>query len=320
MSDGFSLCIPTFRRKDLLADLLQSLSFHNEMRIDTPIEVLIADNDTEQSAREVFDAWSAKIPLATRYLSVGERGVSNVRNALLTAAKYDNVVFIDDDQLVARDFLDSLIRSWSAKGRDVIAGQFALECVFEPGVDLRVARVVNRSFPTRFRGECEVLSHLGSGGCVIRRDLLHQAGISFDPNFNATGGEDTRISRELRKIGKIVSLPNVKVVERIGINRGSIAYWRANALYKGAAYMRAEFFGAPSIKQFVHVVAAMPAGIIYFLMCIFFVWDFTGKSEFYFQKSLRQFGKIAGFFGVVPRFYGGLQGRFYWGAKGSQHR
>jgi GT2 family glycosyltransferase len=318
MSDGFSLCIPTFRRKDLLADLLHSISLQNKMSAYTAIEVVIADNDAEQSAREVIDAWRAKIPFAMRYLSVSERGMSNVRNALLTAAKYDNVVFIDDDQLVARDFLDSLIRSWTAKGRDCIAGQFALACTFEPGVDIRVARVVNRLLPTRFRGDSEELRHLSTCGVVIRKDFLQHNGILFDPEFNATSAEDTRISRELRKIGKIVSLPSVNVVERIGTNRGSAAYWRANAFYKGAAYMRAEFFGAPSIKQFVHVVAAIPAGIIYFLMCIFFVWDFTGRSEFYFQKSLRQIGKIAGFFGMVPRFYGGFQGRFSLGGRSSQ--
>src|SRR5579863_4650720 len=89
------VCIATFRRRDMLRQLLVSLSRLTFDRMPTPeILVVVVDNDTARTAADVCD--SVSLPFRAKYVLEPHRGIAHARNrAIREAEDPDFLVFID---------------------------------------------------------------------------------------------------------------------------------------------------------------------------------------------------------------------------------
>ena len=96
-----AVVIPTFRRPEMLKNLLVSLS--QGLRI--PDEVIVVDNDPNGSAHPNV---VSGLPLSVIHAGLG-LSVAGARNAGWRAASSDVVVFIDDDNVVEPDAIGRLV-------------------------------------------------------------------------------------------------------------------------------------------------------------------------------------------------------------------
>ena len=99
-----SVCICTFKRPELLRELLDRL---NDQRTDGLFAycVVVADNDPEQSARPVATALSPTSRLRVTYCSEPRQNIALARNKALQHAEGDFIAFIDDDEYPEDDWL-----------------------------------------------------------------------------------------------------------------------------------------------------------------------------------------------------------------------
>lgn len=105
---SFSLAICTYNRAPSLARLLRSLEDAMANAAGGTWEVLVVDNNSTDSTREICNWFAGKLPL--RYVFEGEQGLSNARNRAIAECAGDLLVFTDDDVVVDRDWLREYAR------------------------------------------------------------------------------------------------------------------------------------------------------------------------------------------------------------------
>ena len=99
-----SVVIPTYNRPQLLNRLLASLA---EQEGDSLLEVLVCDDGSTSSTLEATLAWKDRVP-GLRHLWQEDLGfrAGQARNMGIQAAQGDVIIFVDDDVLVAPDFVE----------------------------------------------------------------------------------------------------------------------------------------------------------------------------------------------------------------------
>ncbi|MGV3246365.1 glycosyltransferase family 2 protein [Rothia sp. 11254D007CT] len=96
-----SVIIPCYNSEKTLSTQLESLSMQEGCK---PFEVLIVDNCSSDSTREVAQSWQAKLNLriidATQH-----QGVSYARNRGIAEARSDKLIFLDDDDAALPEYV-----------------------------------------------------------------------------------------------------------------------------------------------------------------------------------------------------------------------
>lgn len=197
MSVPVTVAIPTFKRPSELAGLLQALV--PEIGLVPPefeVEILVVDNDAAASARD--SAMAATHP-RLRYVVEPEPGITAVRNrALEECAGRRLVAFIDDDEMPVTDWLSSLVRQWEQSGRPAgVSGRIVPEFTGEPDPWL----VAGRFFERRNLPSGTELEIAATGNLLLDVTQVRALGVSFDPRFGLTGGEDSLFSQQLVSAG-----------------------------------------------------------------------------------------------------------------------
>ena len=123
MSFDIVIGIPTFRRPEQLAALLQSLLPELQAQ---PALVIVGDNDCGESAPRIVDAFRSQWPHAV-CIPVAERGVAQVRNALVREACASRpawrwLVMLDDDGLATPGWLKKLLTTGETLRAHLVGG------------------------------------------------------------------------------------------------------------------------------------------------------------------------------------------------------
>ena len=111
------IAICTYKRPEKLVRLLNSLSNIN-CPDKTRTEILVVDNDIDQSAKIICANYNGKIPV--RYINEVNKGLSNVRNRALSECiqlNADYIAFIDDDEIADKDWIKAKIGRASCRER-----------------------------------------------------------------------------------------------------------------------------------------------------------------------------------------------------------
>jgi GT2 family glycosyltransferase len=230
------ICVTTFKRPDLLRQLLVGLSQLTFDRMPTPeILVVIVDNDISRSAAEICDA--AQLPWKAKYVVESRRGISQARNrAIREAEDPDYLVFIDDDEVPTPAWLDELLWAQSHFDSDVVCGPVIPR--FATGVPewVKTGRFFMRNTDTNGRP----VEFCGSGNVLISREVINSI-PSFDERFAFTGGEDTQFFLRVRRAGfSIVCSEGGVVYETIPASRASMRYLLRRAYQGGNSWVLCE--------------------------------------------------------------------------------
>jgi len=230
-----SVVVPTFRRETLLAALLDRLAAQIAAAAEPgAVEVVVVDNAPEASARETV----ARAPGGPRYVHESSPGLANARNRGAAEARGAYVAFIDDDQTPSDGWIAAMI----AAARDGVDAAFGpVEPRFETTPPAALRRSLLRSFSRRIDApdRADVTArraHLGTGNSLFHRARYLGGPAPFDPRFNATGGEDVWLLREIveRRGARLTWLAGAAVAEVVPAARMTEAYLAARRRRDGA--------------------------------------------------------------------------------------
>ena len=224
-----SVIMPTFRRPEGLARALKSLSKQHAPGHD--IEIIIADNSPEATARKYVREFGKTSPHKVVYVHAEIPGVSNARNAAVAASSGRYIAWLDDDQEAA----DNWIFEMMATARDCAAAMVfcPTHAILETQTssDAQYVKFFSR-LAAHVRGPIE--EFFGCGNSLMDCSKFTLPDPVFDPLANETGGEDDLLFTQIQKQGVITAwTPDTYTQEYIPAGRTNPEYVRKRALAWG---------------------------------------------------------------------------------------
>lgn len=117
-----SLIITTYNRAAMLAEALKSVAA-SQIENHRDVEVIVVDNNSTDNTRQTFEEIEARgFPFVLRYVFERNQGLSFARNRGTDEAAGKYVVFMDDDQLIDKDYLARLEPAFRSTGAACIGG------------------------------------------------------------------------------------------------------------------------------------------------------------------------------------------------------
>jgi glycosyltransferase involved in cell wall biosynthesis len=233
LKDAVTVCICTFKRPDLLADLLGSLEGQATDGSFT-FDVVVVDNDSSRSAEAVVRLHADRALIRLTYDVEPERNIAQTRNRAVRWAKGNLIAFIDDDERPVRDWLLQLVRCLRSADCAGVLGPVVPEFPVNAPAWLKRGRFFDRRrHPT---GTAISAKDARTGNVLLRRELFGVDERWFDPAFGRTGGEDTDFfARQFQRGARFVWCDEAVAWETIPPERWTSAFhlkrlWRAGTV------------------------------------------------------------------------------------------
>ena len=173
------LCVPTFRRPDLLARCLDALA-QTVPPDDAELALLVVDNDREGSAAAVFAEKTRNFPFPVRMVCEEKKGLPNARNRFMDLASEGgatHILWVDDDMILPPNYLRDLFAQMQRRRADAIRGRVRFE--YDGG----------GSAPSRRAALFSRRPMLAGNGVLLSAKIFRDWGLRNDPRF-MSGGED----------------------------------------------------------------------------------------------------------------------------------
>lgn len=212
---SIAIAVLTFRRQTELAALIPLLltqAASVEQVADA--HVLVVDNDPGRSAESVVVSFADQ---SVVYAHEPKPGIATARNrALSVSAATDLLVFIDDDEIPAADWLRNLLTTYNEYESVGVVGNVLREYEVEPDPWILAGRYFDRD-PI----ETGVRVHAaGTGNLLLDLNQVRRYDVWFDPIFGLSGGSDTLFTSQLvRAGGELVWCADAPVYEQIPASR-----------------------------------------------------------------------------------------------------
>lgn len=296
-----SICIPTYRRPQLLGKLLNSL-VNQRLPDNVTMEIIVVDNDSQGSAEEIFRKYSDNQSHVIHYFIQPEKNISLTRNMAISKARGNYIFFIDDDEFANPDWIANLLKTLQEYDADAVFGRVL--SYFSVGTPewLKRCVVYNRPAPptgTEATGD-------STANCLIKWSILNGIKGPFDPSYGITGGEDTQLFAKLRREGaRFVHCREGWVSEYVPPERTRL-YWLIKRVFRtGNGYTRIEIDLAGNNKtmcRFTHLAIATSFAITSVMLA--FLTLFSKEWRLHWTlKAVSNVGKIFAVFGYFPKPY-----------------
>jgi glycosyltransferase involved in cell wall biosynthesis len=228
-----SVCICTFRRPDLLRQLLERLKDQRTDGLFT-YSVVVADNDAARSAEPVVTEIGAGEALRVTYCVEPQQNIALARNRALEHAEGNFSAFIDDDEFPVEEWLWNLFKACQSYGVDGVLGPVKPYFETEPPRWVKDGEFFER--PTYATGHKVAWSQARTGNVLFRRNIL----IDGEPPFRAqfdTAGEDVDFFRRMTSKGCTFVWCNEAVAyEVVPASRCTRRYLLRRALLRGGNF------------------------------------------------------------------------------------
>lgn len=244
-----AILIPTFRRPDSLASLLQLID--ESVRLNTTtlvdewqLKIFIVDNDASgregsQRAAELAESLVVELEI----IEEPRTGVSHVRNRLVQEAlawKPLYLLMIDDDEWPTRDWILQMLRTAEKYSADIVSGPVRPDYEIDPPDWITENRLFDDA--PLLTGEFPDVQRTGNtllrSACLTNHSRFPD-NEWFSVSLGRIGGEDSHLIEGLVKAGaRHVWCEEAVVHERIPEQRLSLEYLSARAFRNGIAGMR----------------------------------------------------------------------------------
>lgn len=208
---NLAIATPTFRRPKGLRSLLTEIQ-----RIPLEVRVIVADNDSErgEGVMLVKELVTAGYPHDLRAFVVPERGIAQVRNALVARAIADPdlrlLAMIDDDETPKAGWLEALLETQAQTRADVVGGPVVRR--YEKPVPRHLELANDYGPGSRSTGPVAILD--ATSNILFNAEVFREVeGPWFDPFFALTGGEDKDFMVALKLRSKTFAWTNKAIVE-----------------------------------------------------------------------------------------------------------
>ena len=287
-----SVCIPTFRRPELLGRCLKALQ--NLESSGFSHSIVVVDNDAGESARDVVDAWRHRSSAPIFYDVEPVQNISLARNRAVARAQGEFMAFIDDDEFPEPSWLQEMFDAFGKLPTDGVLGPVIPHYEGTPPKWLvKSGLCLRRSFVTGAR--LTNVRYMSTANVMFRRNISEGETMVFDPRYGLTGGEDSDFFERMMKKGRHFVWCNEAVVrEEVPKRRQSRAYHLKRAMIRGvinADYY--PFFGPGTARSIVAVVA-------YSLSLPFMLLAGHHRFMTYLVRDCDHIGKLLAYCGIKP--------------------
>jgi len=229
-ANHISVCVCTYRRPTLLLRLLESLS-HQQICDPCTFSIVVADNDIEQSARDVVTKFAEKSPFPVHYGVEHQRNIALARNKAIEMAQGEFIAFIDDDEFPAEGWLTQLRQACDKPWVAGVLGPVKPHFDTNPPSWIIKGGFCNR--PEHATGTVLRWWQGRTGNLLFRQEILRGVEPAFRPEFGA-GGEDQDFFLRMMDRGYIFTWCNEAVAyEIVPPARWTRSYMLKRALLRG---------------------------------------------------------------------------------------
>ena len=300
--DHIGVCVPTFKRPELLSELLLALG-RQKVSSQFDYSVHVIDNDPAMSAQSVVVEFAGTAPFPVTYDVEPVQNIALARNRAVQRAFGNFIAFIDDDEHPTDDWLGELYEACRRYDADGVLGP--VKPLFGPDAPpwLERSRLCER--PSHQSGTVLVHLQTRTGNVLFKRSILNGVEVPFLPEKGRTGGEDIEFFRSMIARGSVfVWCQEAPVYERVPANRYTRRFYLDKSLRMGGltgemlrdAEARKVFNSGPwpaalrsACALFVHIPSAA-GGLL---------WGHHVAVR-HLVKCVYHFGRICGCLGIVP--------------------
>lgn len=210
--DGTSIIIPTYNKKDLLLQCLDSI----EANTPFPYELIVVDDGSNDGTPEVLQP-RHRIRLAEHERN---KGFACAVNTGLMMAKGKTVLILNNDVVVAEHWLENMLACLNSAPdigavgpvTNYIGGEQQIEVPYTDFAGMReFALIQNRKDPAKWKGTERLV-----GFCLLmKREAILQAGF-FDEGFRIGNYEDDDWSVRLRLLGWRLVIAGDSFIHHLG--------------------------------------------------------------------------------------------------------
>ena len=191
-----SVCIATYKRPQLLKNLLRSLENQLLPKF-VDIEIIVVDNDVNKSAEIIVRRFQHTSHIHFFYFSQPVKNISITRNLGVKKSSGKYILFIDDDEVASSQWVSHLLNTLNFYDADGVFGKVAPE--FNPQTPKWMRHADFFFHPVPATGVKAKIKY--TTNCIIKASLLRKMEIPFDPRYGLTGGEDVDLFDRLEEQG-----------------------------------------------------------------------------------------------------------------------
>jgi GT2 family glycosyltransferase len=235
-SSCFSIIIPTKNRREILAQLLDSISRLKELNRIRP-EIIVADNGSDDGTYDYVNSISADFPATLRALTIPRGGKSAAVNEAAKAATGNILAFLDDDVVVDGTWLTAVEEIFREGKYRIGQGIIRLQspAIDDPEVQRLIQRY--RTIPKlEYDANLTEVRSLNGSNFFLCRELFDHIG-GFDERLGpgASGtSEDVDFARRLIHAGiEIGYAPKAVVYHRVDRSRLTDEYFKQSHWRQG---------------------------------------------------------------------------------------
>lgn len=301
-----SVCICTYKRPELLLQLLESLA--KQTLSPAEFEVIVVDNDKLASAKQTIMLAIQRYPaLVVRYEIEPTPGISHARNKTVALAAGELLAFIDDDEWAVGNWLSDLLECMENLKADAVLGPVIPQ--YPEGTR---PWVIRSRFFERPRFATGTL--IGSDACrtgnalVKARWVKSRQPVPFDERLALSGGEDHDFFKWLEsQEGKFIWCDTAEVNEAVPLSRQTLSFILERCFRTSTGYWRDEYAGHPKWWTFRKAVTGLIGGVGFVLLGGLLLPFGFGKSVRAWSKGMKGFARAAALKNAVLIGYGKKQ-------------
>lgn len=282
------ICIATYKRVDWLKELLHSL-VNQLLGEGTSIKIIIIDNDIEGSAYDAVSDFFLNKPIPYIYDIQPEKNIALTRNKSLEHISGDYIAFVDDDEWVSPNWLETLINACKGYNADV---------VFGPVIPLFPENtpkwIIDGKFFEKFNETGKTLKYGPTSNTLVKISDTINPYLKFDPTYGLTGGSDTELFNRLFCQGaKLVWCNEAVVYERVTKERLTVNWLLKRALRNGQVYAKIFHLNQSAPDKTFFIIKRLT--YLLFASLLLPPALFTGKAKWVWvlRKISSNFGQIS---------------------------
>ena len=244
-AEGVSIVIPVYKVEPYLNRCIQSIVEQSY----ADLEIILVDDGSPDACPAMCDEWAGKDEII-KVIHKPNGGLSDARNAGMSAAEKEYVAFIDSDDWIAPEFIERLVQACENDGSDISA--CAVVMVWEDGRPQKLLTVRTNAVLDREEAQEALLSET-----LLKQPVwykLYKRGLVCDIPFE-TGKQHEDVFWSYQALGKaaqvsVIDYPGYYYLQRtssiMGAGYSLTRLDAAEAVRRRYEYIRQEF---PSLEK-----------------------------------------------------------------------
>jgi len=299
--DNISVCVCTYKRPQLLDNLLRNLLTLNTEGL-FEYSIIVVDNDLEESAKEIVSFYRNNKKIKIEYFVEKTKNISLARNKAIEKSSGNLVAFIDDDEYPDERWLLELVKTYNRFSCVGVSGP--VFPVFQGNPPEWFKKIKYYNFGRDKKTGLVIKDSFHTGSALISKEIFYSKGNYFDPFFGITGGEDTDFFLRMRKNGyNFIWCAEAKVYAFFPFDRCRISWLLKRFLRCGGVYLIIERKGLSYLRK----IALIMHHLFYLFAYLFILplVSFKGKDIFinYLSNIFFEIGFFLANFGYVKSGY-----------------